>query len=83
VLRLHFVPATERIAAQVACHRVFDRLWAGADAPLIRSRAYEYLQRITGMTVSEAHISNFDIGLCEAVAEKVIEDYPRLFGKPA
>jgi hypothetical protein len=72
-------PYTLLIESRIACHRVFDRLWQGPDAPMNRTRAYQYLQKITGMSKVEAHVARFDRGVCEGVIAQVKADYPRLF----
>ena len=77
------VALSPRVKAQVECHRVFDMLWVGPEAPLIRTRAYAYLSKITGLPLPETHIAQFDLGMCEGVVAKVKEDYPRLFLKSA
>jgi hypothetical protein len=82
-LKSRIKPATARVAAQIECHRVFDRLWCGPEAVMPRRRAYEYLQRITCLPSSDAHISRLSADECYGLIEKVREDYPRIFRKSA
>ena len=64
-----------RIKAQIACHRVFDRLWSGAFTVMPRRRAYEYLHQISGFR----HIKHLNVRRCRLVAEQVKKDFPQLF----
>ena len=76
-------PLTPRVAAHIECHKVFDRLWCGPDAPMIRKCAYRYLAEITGRPKESAHIRMLDEEECQAVIEIIVADFPRLFKKSA
>ena len=70
---------TQRIQAQVECHIVFDRLWQPYDRVMTRWAAYEYLQRITGLSSELAHIRYFTVPNCLWVANRIKADFPQLF----
>lgn len=57
-------------------HREFDSLWKqkpGHRRAGYRSGCYSWLRREMGMTKSECHFGQFDIGVCEAVISLVRE----------
>lgn len=83
VLRPKFKPYTKRIAAQITCHQVFDRLWCGPNRVMLRRAAYRYLAEITGFPKETAHIKFLDETMCDKVIERVVNDFPKLFPKAA
>jgi len=68
---------------QFECHAVFDRLWCGPDAPMLRSEAYKYLGRILRRPIHMAHIALLDMRDCLYVIRRVQQDYEKLFRKSA
>jgi hypothetical protein len=82
-LKPHISPMTDRIAAQIAAHAEFDRLWCGPAAVMVRNQAYQYLQKITGLSEADAHIRRLNPDECYGLIEKVHEDFPQVFPKSA
>ena len=55
-------------------HESVDRFWSRKPAmlrPVYRWGVYAWLRRLTGLPRKDCHISNFDVGMCEAVIDAV------------
>jgi len=52
-------------------HRWFDKLWHSG--LMTRTESYEWLAKEMDMKRSDVHISNFDIGVCNAVIQLCME----------
>lgn len=79
--RLAYSKATYIGKARADCHQVFDRLWCGLDAPMVRKDAYRWLAKLLRMPNGTAHIANLDEIQCWHVAKAVKELHPQLFRK--
>ena len=60
-------------------HHLFDMLWRGKTKVMSRPRAYEWLAHTVGDR--DAHIGTFDLGMCEAVAIKLLTLWDGVFRK--
>jgi len=56
---------------RITAHSIFDQLWKGEGAPMTRSQAYAWMQRVLKMTPDEAHIGKFDGPTCARLIRAV------------
>lgn len=70
------------------CHGAFDPLWKGPHGPFYgrggRSRAYKWLRKEMGLSISKAHIGMFDLEQCRkllAIIRDQFSSKPGVAGK--
>lgn len=64
------IPAKQEVkTARHNAHRVFDQLWMSGQ--MSRKRAYQWMQKVMGMTKREAHIGAFDAEQCARLISEI------------
>lgn len=64
------IPANKETKAwRIKAHQVFDKLFEGENAVMIRDEAYAYMQTIMNLSEEQAHISKFDVEHCKELID--------------
>jgi hypothetical protein len=63
-------PAKQEVkAARTRAHRAFDELWTSGR--MTRKKAYQWVQKVMGLSKRDAHIAKFDLAQCERLIDEV------------
>jgi len=74
--RPHGVPADKPTKKErILVHALFDQLWRGPQAPMSRTEAYGWMQKMMRMSADEAHIGRFMIVDCVRLRALLWENF--------